>query len=217
LEAYEELLALPKTRTILPGLLKRLHRSAAEAESYWENWGIAPNPRYGINFINCLVQSARALFVFWEWNMTEYAEYGVIVENVSTGKRTLAARGLPALGELWLEIEPEQRYVTELVAWNREGRFQSLLRSGVALAPRDGVSGDRSLHFVDGAEFLHYKRMGRAGVLAAVRWGGGSSAMEWVPDVELSPARLPQPEEISTDSSFQRPGSLPSSHRPRKK
>jgi len=194
-EAYEELFSVPAPGPILPALLKRLHPSVEEANRFIESWGPPPSDHYDRNMLGFLLQSPLKTFAYWEWVGSRQHDYGLVLEDLSIGGRSLLSRGLSALGEYWIDVAPDRDYVVELVGWNEGGRVVSLLRSRVLRTPRSAPCANRDVVFVDVRDRRRF-----AGVVDEtwVEWikrfriGEGSSAWEWETlERKLTPIEIP--------------------------
>jgi hypothetical protein len=190
LDAYYELLRLPKQKPLLSTLLKRLHKDAAAANAFIDSWGPVPRDRYGVNQIGFLIQAPKKAFSFWEWNGSGIVDFGVVIDRVSAGKRDLLARGLGSAGEFWLDVEPDQEYHIELVGWTSSGAMQTLLRSQRIRTPRDRPSSNTSATLIDvntGRRFTvegtplggPALRTGASEFLGASGRFGSSNTVEW--------------------------------------
>ena len=209
-DAYNELFATPAPEPILPKLLERLHPTVEEATRFIESWGPLPPDRYHHNRLEFMLQSPVKTYAHWEWAHNDQRDYGVLLEDVASGSRTLLSRGLPSLGDYWIGVDPDREYVVELVGWSERGAMTPLLRSRPLRTPRTGPSSNRDAVFID----VRSRR--RFGARADETWdewlrrfrvGSGSAAWEWESrERKITPIEIPSSIEwvgSSAGSSFQ--------------
>ncbi len=191
LDAYNELLNAPKAAPLLPRLIERLHKTRDAVQDFIESWGPVPPERYRINTINFMLQSPRKAFAFWEWASDGVGEFGLVLEDRTTGARTLLSRSLESIGDFWVTIEPDHEYVLELVSVKGTGKTSPLLRSRALRSPRVAVSSNREAVFID---VVSRRRIAASSapltwehLTHAISEGGGTSAWEWTPPKEAPP------------------------------
>jgi hypothetical protein len=161
-------LRLPKAKPLLPSLLKRLHTDTDAVQTFIDSWGPAPRDRYGLDLISFLIQAPKKAYAFWEWNGQGISDFGVVLERCASNDRRVLGRGLGSLGEFWLDVEPDQEYVVELVGWGDDGQQRTLLRSSKIRTPRDSVSANTDATFIDVSSQRRFTVQGGKGPL-----GGG--------------------------------------------
>lgn len=202
LDAYRELLNSPKPAPLLPRLMERLHQTREAVDSFIESWGPLPPERYGINAISFLLQAPRKAYAFWEWSGDVQGDLGVVLENRTGSSRRLLSRGLGAVGDYWIDIEPDHEYVFELVSVSRSGQIRPLLRSRPLRSPRLSPSPNRDAIFIDVHSRRRFLMTGPTSWESLTRLlrAGGTSAWEWTPP-ESAPLGVGAPV----------PGEMPSS------
>ncbi len=180
LEAYRELLLIKKTSSLLPHLMKKLHSSKDQAQSFIESWGPIPPDRYQTNTISFLQQSPKKAYVFWEWVESKHSKYGIALEDVDSGSRIVVDQDLSALGDYWLDVQPGRTFVAELFGVSAGGRQKKLMRSQPLFIPRDSMSPNTEAIFID------VKTRERITLRTKENWskiqtqrGEGTSAWEW--------------------------------------
>ncbi len=179
LEAYKELLANPPAGSVLPRILKKVHTGSGELKRFIESWGPPPPDRTNTNALSFLVQSPTKAYAFWEWTKHDYVDYGLSLENCSNNSKKMLARGLQAMGDFWIDVNPATEYVIELIGFSKNGKAFPLLRSQLVRTPRNAPSPNRRAVFVDVRSKQRFEINGN-GVFASGRWGtGGTSALEW--------------------------------------
>lgn len=149
LDIYEELLFMPKASPFLPMLMGKLHATKKETQNFIDSWGPLPPDRYGKDYIGFLVQSPTKTYAFWECDARGYKDIGLYLDNHSAGRRNLLSRGLYEVAEYWIDVEPDQTYVVELVGWDSFGGERVLLRSKPIRTPRAAPSPNQKVIFVD--------------------------------------------------------------------
>lgn len=180
-DAYRELMQLEKSGSILPRLMKKVQSTQDEANRFIEQWGPEPPERYNVNSISFLCQSPVKAYAFWEWTRMDFADYGLMLENRSTGAKKLLSRGLHAFSDYWIDVEPDKEYVLELVGWTSAGVMQPLLRSRALRTPRNKPSNNVDAVFVDVRNRQRYMRkVGDVSLLSKGLRPGGTSAWEWI-------------------------------------
>ncbi len=177
LDAYHELLRLPKSKPLLDSLMKRLHPDADAAQHFINSWGPLPRDHYGANQIGFLIQAPQKAYTFWEWSGDEMVDFGIEVTHFGSGRTTLLGRGLSFVGEFWLDVEPDQEYQVELVGWTPSGERRGLLRSKRVRTPRMGPSANTMATLIDTSTGERTTLEGSELSMGEAwsRWGGGSS------------------------------------------
>lgn len=203
LDAYNELLNSPKPTPLLPRLLERLHQTAEEVQDFIESWGPQPPDGYRSNSISFLLQSPRKAFAFWEWTGDGEGPFGLVLEDRTAGSRTVLSSGLNALGDFWIDIEPDHEYRLELVAMG-SGAASPLLRSRSLRSPRVSPSRNVEAVFVDLRTNRRFARTGEERwdrLASRVSEGGGSSAWEWTPAEAPEALGVGAPTELPSSTS----------------
>ena len=149
MEVYRELLSLPAAAPLLPALEKKLHATTEQVEVFLQSWGPPLPDKYNTDMLSLLIQSPRKAFVFWEWTKHDYRDYGLMIEDRTTGQKKVASKGLFSLGDFWIEVEPDHSYVAHLVGWTHSGELQTLLSSKLVRTPRETPSENINAVFVD--------------------------------------------------------------------
>lgn len=191
MDAYKELMALTHARPILPRLLEKVHAGDEELRRFIESWGPIPPERYNRNGLSFLIQSPVKAFAFWEWVNHDFVDYGLRVENHTSKKNSLLARGLPAMGDFWFDVAPDHEYVLELVGYRSDGSCQPLLRSRPVRTPRNRMSANTTATFInmhDRSRTTRREGGGRFGFRGFE--SGGTSALEWTFESVPSSARV---------------------------
>jgi hypothetical protein len=148
LDAYQELLRLPKTKPLLESLLKRLHTDEDAVRAFIDSWGPLPRERYGYNQIGFLIQAPRKAYSFWEWNGSGIERFDVLIDHHGVGRR-IVSEGVSTAGEYWFDVEPDQEYSVELIGWTPSGHMKTLMRSRPVKTPRDCPSPNRNATLID--------------------------------------------------------------------
>jgi hypothetical protein len=168
LDAYYELLRQPKPKPLLESLLKRLHSDGEAAQAFIDSWGPIPKDRYGKNRISFLVQAPKKAYAFWEWNGSNFVDFGINIDRLSAGGKQLLSRGLGSLGEFWLDVEPDQEYAVELLGWTASGEMRMLMRSPRIRTPRMGPSANTRATLINVRTKERIEMQARPG-----EWGAG--------------------------------------------
>jgi hypothetical protein len=179
LDAYDELLTLKKTGSLLPHLLKKLHKSQDEFDKFLQSWGPLPPDKYNTRSISFLFQSPTKAYGFWEWSGAGLKDFGLILEDATQASRSILSRSLAATGDFWLDVKPGREYIIELVGWDENKKMIPLLRSQRLKIPRSEVSGNKNAIFVDVKSRQRYTVTGAQKVSTKRTFSGGTSAWEW--------------------------------------
>lgn len=171
MDAYFELLRMPKPKPLLASLLKRLQSNQNSVQAFIDSWGPLPKERYGNNRISFLVQAPKKAFAFWECNGSGCGEFGVVMDDINGGKKHLLARGLGDIGEFWMSVEPDREYAIELVGWTPSGQMKVLMRSPKIRTPRDRPSSNTRATLIDAKTKERFNVEGEAGLWGLSRVG----------------------------------------------
>ena len=143
-------------------MLKKLHQTKEATTSFFDMWGPVPPDRYKTNYLAFLVQAPRKAFAFWEKAPSGFKEFGLVLEEASSGQRQLLARGLDAVSDYWIDVRPDSSYAVELVGWDDSGLMKVLMRSRIIRTPRDWMSSNTNAIFIDVRDRRRFK----------MKWGG---------------------------------------------
>ncbi len=149
LDAYKELLAMTTSRAVLPRLMEKVHSKDDDLKRFIESWGPLPPERYNANAISFVIQSPTKAFAFWEWTHHDFVDYALRLENRTTGSQSLLSRGLQAMADFWINVEPGNEYIVELAGVRKDGGLQPLLRSRPIRTPRNTPSPNTTATFID--------------------------------------------------------------------
>lgn len=215
IDAYNELIRTPKPKPLLPVLIQKFRPVTPEPTNFLEMWGPPAPDRYGVNTISFLTQSPRKAFCFWEWSGGGLHDFGIALENCSSGQTWLLARGLASKGEYWINVDPDCSYRTALVGWSPSGMMHVLLTSNIVRTPREGLSANTNAIFID----TRLRR--RFGIKGTQSWEsllrkirlGATSALEWVEEESPLPGVVPMALNLPSSLPSSLPGSLPGSLR----
>ncbi len=150
LDAYEEVLSRPKSEPVVNKIIEKVRRQVViPRPSYQELWGPVPAQNYNRNQIGFLVQSPVKAYTFWEWIYTDFKDYGVVLEDCDSGTHHLLGRGLSPKGDFWFDVSPNRGYAVELFGWDAQDKAHLLMRSQVVRTPRNSISDNPNIVFVD--------------------------------------------------------------------
>jgi len=151
LDAYDQVLSSPISEPLLPKIIEKTKQQVhyVPQPNYQELWGPLPPQNYNQNRIGFLIQSPQKAYSFWEWIYKDFSDYGIVLEDCQSGNHWLLSRGLSPKGEFWVDVEPNRQYAVEFFGWDSQGRAHLLMRSQVMKTPRNGVSDNNNIIFVD--------------------------------------------------------------------
>ncbi len=161
LDAYYELMRMQPSRLFLPRVLEKVHVDDNHLKQFIESWGPIPPDNYNVNGISLLVQAPTKAYAFWEWTRHDYVDYGVALDDRTTGSKNFVSRNLHAMGDYWFEVHPGHEYVVELIGFRANGTAQPLLRSRPVRMPRNGPSKNIRATFIDVRSRKRFEKLGR--------------------------------------------------------
>jgi hypothetical protein len=160
---WRDALARPVRRVEMPSPQRAVADSPDRAlrepsREVYIDWGPALPERYGEDAIALLVQSPRALLVYWDTRVVEGQSADRLLRlRVSDGSTVRELATVGPWGDFWIPAEPGRTYRAELVEIDdaSTGRGERVvLRSDPAVTPSD-----------------------RPSASARVRWHGGGAAL----------------------------------------